>query len=290
MHRRTTTGLLAGLLTLASIVGLAPTAPAGAAVAPPVACVGCYVPPAATSWQIQLQGKVNQKKTATLYDIDLFDNAVSVVDSLHAKGHTVACYFSAGSFENWRPDASSYPADVKGNGNGWPGEKWLDVRRLDVLGPIIEARLDLCRVKGFDSVDADNMDGYTNNSGFPLTAADQLAFNVFVANAAHARGLSIALKNDLDQIPDLVPYYDWAVNEQCHQYDECDLLLPFSAAGKAVMQIEYKGPKSKFCPAANARELQRDQEAVEPPGRREPLPLTSGARSTSPALHPTAPH
>jgi hypothetical protein len=253
MHRRTITGLLVGLLSVASMVGFGPSGSAGAAIPPPVTCVGCYVPPAVTSWQIQLQGKVNQKKTATLYDIDLFDNPASVVDALHAKGHTVACYFSAGSFENWRPDATSYPADVKGNGNGWPGEKWLDVRRLDVLGPIIEARLDLCRAKGFDSADADNMDGYTNNSGFPLTAADQLAFNVFVANAAHTRGLSIALKNDLDQVPDLVPYYDWAVNEQCHQYDECDLLLPFSASGKAVMQIEYKGRKSTFCPAANAR-------------------------------------
>ena len=189
----------------------------------------------------------------SLYDIDLFDNATSVVDSLHAKGRKVACYFSAGSFENWRPDAAAYPAEVKGNGNGWPGEKWLDVRRLDVLGPIIEARLDLCKAKGFDSADADNMDGYTNNTGFPLTAADQLTFNTFVANAAHARGLSIALKNDLDQIPELVAYYDWAVNEQCHQYDECHLLLPFAGAGKAVMQIEYQGTKAQICPPANAR-------------------------------------
>lgn len=56
-------------------------------------------------------------------------------------------------------------------------------------------------------------------TGLPLTSADQLAFNVFVANAAHVRGLSVALKNDLGQIPELVPYFDWAVNEQCAQYD-----------------------------------------------------------------------
>lgn len=251
MKQRPIAALAVLVLALGGVFSSA--SPASAAVPPPTPCVGCYIPAANTSWQIQLLGTVNQKFAVSLYDIDLFDNAPTVVASLHAKGRKVACYFSAGSFENWRPDASMFPNDVKGNGNGWPGEKWLDVRRLDLLGPIIEARLDLCKAKGFDSADADNMDGFTNNTGFPLTAADQLAFNVFVANAAHDRGLSIALKNDLDQIPQLVGYYDWALNEQCHQYDECGLLLPFAAAGKAVMQIEYSGTKAKICPPANAR-------------------------------------
>ena len=94
----------------------------------------------------------------------------------------------------------------------------MNATLFDVLAPIIEARLDLCRAKGFDSADADNLDGYANTTGFPLTADDQLAFNVFVANAANARGLSIALKNDLGQIPQLVAYYDWSLNEQCAQH------------------------------------------------------------------------
>lgn len=126
------------------------------------------------------------------------------------------------------------------------------MRRIDLLMPIMNARLDLCRQKGFDSVDADNMDGYTNTTDFPLTATDQLACNATIANAAHARGLTIALKNDLDQIPQLVSYYDWAVNEQCFHYQECGLLAPFSSAGKAIMTIEYKGALKKYCPAANA--------------------------------------
>ena len=139
----------------------------------------------------------------------------ATVAALHAAGRKVACYFSAGSFEDWRPDAAQFPAAVKGGGNGWPGERWLDIRRLDILMPIMEARLNLCKQKGFDSVDPDNVDGYTNTTGFPLTAADQLAYNASIANAAHARGLTVALKNDLNQIPQLVPYFDWALNEQC---------------------------------------------------------------------------
>ena len=181
---------------------------------------------------------------------------------LHARGRKVACYFSAGSFENWRPDAAQFPDEVKGRSNGWPGERWLDVRRLDVLGPIIDARLDLCRAKGFDSVDPDNVDAWSNNSGFPITGADQLAFNRYIANAAHARGLSVALKNDLDQIPELLPYFDWAVNEQCAQYAECDLLVPFVQAGKPVMEIEYTLGEAQVLPRRQRPRLQRLQEAA----------------------------
>jgi hypothetical protein len=195
---------------------------------------------------------VDQSVDAQVYDIDLFQNDAPVVASLHSKGRKVICYLSAGSWEDWRPDAAKFPAVVKGNSNGWPGEKWLDIRRLDVLGPIMEARLDLCRQKGFDAVEPDNVDGYTNNTGFPLTYQDQLRFNIFLANAAHARGLSIGLKNDLGQIGDLVTAFDWALNEQCFQYNECQTLLPFVAAGKAVFIAEYSTPTSSFCPQANA--------------------------------------
>jgi hypothetical protein len=212
----------------------------------------CWVPPANTSWQIQLQGKIKTTFNVRLYDVDLFDTPTATIASLHAAGRKLACYFSAGSYENWRSDAARFPAAVKGQGNGWPGEQWLDVRRLDLLMPIMEARLDLCKQRGFDTVDPDNVDGYTNATGFPLTAADQLAYNASIANAAHARGLTVALKNDLDQIPQLVPYFDWALNEQCFAYDECGLLAPFGSAGKAVMNIEYHLGLKKFCPRANA--------------------------------------
>jgi len=84
------------------------------------------------------------------------------------------------------------------------------------------------------------MDGYTNNSGFPLSADDQLAYNRFIANAAHQRNLAVALKNDLDQIGELVDYFDLSVNEECFDYNECDLLAPFIQQGKPVLQVEYK--------------------------------------------------
>lgn len=116
-------------------------------------------------------------------------------------------------------------------------------------------RLEVARQKRCDGVEPDNVDRYTNATGFPLTAADQLGFNRFLAREAHARGLSIGLKNDLDQVAALVVDFDWALDEQCHEYSECDMLAPFIAAGKAVFQVEYGGAAraQQICPAANAR-------------------------------------
>jgi hypothetical protein len=101
-------------------------------------------------------------------------------------------------------------------------------------------------------MEPDNVDGYANDSGFSLTYQDQIQYNSFIADEAHARGLSVGLKNDLDQISDLLPSFDWALDEQCFQYSECKKLLPFIEAGKAVFEVEYSLPPTKFCPEANS--------------------------------------
>jgi hypothetical protein len=113
-------------------------------------------------------------------------------------------------------------------------------------------RLDMAVAKGCDGVEPDNVDSYSTNNGFGLTASDQINFNKFIAQEAHNRGLSIGLKNDLDQVSSLVSFYDWALNEQCNEYDECDLLRPFVTANKAVFGTEYSGSASSFCPAMNS--------------------------------------
>jgi hypothetical protein len=222
------------------------------------------------SWDLQLLARVDANVDVALYDIDLFDNGAEDVAGLRSKGRNVVCYFSAGSWENWRPDANRYPRELLGRSNGWPGERWLDIRRLDLLGPRIDERLDLCKAKGFQGVDADNVDGHTNRTGFPLTPEDQLRFNIYVANAAHARGLSVGLKNDMAQINDLVPYFDWSINEQCFEHRECDLLLPFIQAGKPVFNVEYELDTQDFCPQANALNFNSIKKRLQLDTYREP--------------------
>jgi len=209
-------------------------------------------PSPGTSWQWQLTGPIDEGHDVVMYDIDLFDTSSATIASLHAADRVVICYFSAGSRESWRADAADFPDAVQGRGNGWDGERWLDVRAIGALGPIMRARLDLAVAKGCDGVEPDNVDGYANTTGFALTAADQLAYNRWLADEAHARSLSIGLKNDLDQVVELEPWFDWALNEQCAQYAECEALLPFVHAGKAVFGVEYQGDPGQYCPLVNA--------------------------------------
>lgn len=208
-----------------------------------------------TTWQWQLSGDtIDQSFEVDMYDIDLFDSDVSVVAALHEKGRKVVCYISVGSWEDWRPDQDQFPEEVIGkNYQDWPGEKWLDIRQIELLAPVMRARLDLCRDKGFDAIEPDNIDGYTNDTGFPLTYDDQLKYNRWLADEAHARGLSIGLKNDPDQAVDLLPFYDWAMTEDCFDQGWCEKLLPFIQAGKAVFAAEYTDTGitlDQFCPLA----------------------------------------
>jgi hypothetical protein len=207
------------------------------------------------AWQWQLSGKPDLSVDVPVYDIDGHTNSAATVAALHAKGRKAICYLSTGAWEKFRPDAARFPAEVLGSGNGWKGERWLDIRRTDVLEPLMAARLDMCRDKGFDAVEPDNMDGHLNRTGFPLTAADQLRYNRLIARLAHERGLAAGLKNDLEQIPQLVGDFDFAVNEQCAEFDECELLTPFVEAGKAVFHVEYEIPAREFCAASRALKL-----------------------------------
>ena len=159
-----------------------------------------WTPRVGETWQYQLQGAIDTSVSAAVFDIDGFDTPSSVVATLHGHGAHVVCYVSAGAWENWRPDAGRFPSSVLGSGNGWPGEKWLDIRQLAILRPIMAARFDICKAKGFDAVEPDNVDGYANSTGFPLTGAQQIAYNKMLAGLAHERGLRVGLKNDLDQV------------------------------------------------------------------------------------------
>lgn len=205
-----------------------------------------------TSWQWQLEGPIDTSFSVGMYDIDLFQAETHIVDTLHTKGIVVICYFSAGSWERYRTDSALFPRAIKGKVmDGWPDEKWLDIRRIDLLSSIVTARLDLAVKKGCDGVEPDNIDGYDNDTGFPLKYKDQIRYNLWLVKEAHARNLSIGLKNDLGQVEDLVSHFDWALNEQCFEYNECAPLKAFVKAEKAVFGVEYNIDPKSFCPKAN---------------------------------------
>jgi len=217
------------------------------AITPQESAPEVWVPKPGTTFQLQFTGELDTTIEAEIYDIDLFDNSQETIQKLHDAGKRVVCYFSAGSWEDWRPDSNDFSKSVIGKDyTGWEGEKWLDIRQLDLIGPIMQKRIALAKEKGCDGIDPDNIDGYNNDTGFPLTPEDQLEFNIWLAKKAHQQGLSIGLKNNPEQATDLLSYYDWALTESCAAQNWCDQLEIFIKNDKAVFQIEYTDTKIDF--------------------------------------------
>jgi hypothetical protein len=203
-------------------------------------------PTAGLTWQWQLTGKLDLDLHTDVIDIDL-DVGEAVVDHFHRKGVKVICYISVGSHENWRSDADQFPKEALGKDyEGWSGEKWLDIRRIDLLAPIMLARLERCAAKGFDGVEPDNMQIWDNDTGFPITYQDQLRYALWLAEEAHKRGLAIGQKNAPDQTKDMVDVYDFAITEDAFYYGWAKQLSPYIQAGKPVFAAEYTDLPGNF--------------------------------------------
>ncbi|WP_035758414.1 endo alpha-1,4 polygalactosaminidase [Granulicoccus phenolivorans] len=234
-------------VVLALLAGLALVG--GLAVSPAHAAGPKWVPEQGSSFQIQYSGRLDLSLPVDVYLLDGEDTTAAQVAQLKARGVRTVCYINAGAYENWRSDKSKFPRSVIGKPlDGWDGENWLDVNRIDVLLPIMSARMDVCAQKGFDAVDPDNTDGWSQNTGFRISKQAQINYQIALAGAAHDRGLAIGLKNDVEQLPQLGSVVDFAVNEECGAYNECDAYNDFLASGKAVFNIEYEGDRASVCP------------------------------------------
>lgn len=218
-----------------------------------------WSPAPGTSFEWILQGYDGTIPAAEAVDVDLFETSKARVQALKAAGKKAICYVSVGSWENWRPDKDQFPRQVIGKPlDGWPGERYLDIRNTTALGPVLLARLDLCRSKGFIAVEPDNLDGWQNDTGFPITRADQIRFLKWLASMAHQKGLSIGLKNVPELQPAVIDKYDWALTEDCFKQRWCADSGPFIAAGKAVFAVEYTDNNidfAKFCAQAKTLSL-----------------------------------
>jgi hypothetical protein len=215
---------------------------------------GRWRPTAGLTWQWQLTGGLNLDLQTDVIDVDL-DVGSSVIDYYHARGTRVICYISVGSFERWRADAHLFPRQALGRPyEGWSGERWLDIRRIDLLAPIMEARLDDCAAKGFDGVEPDNMEIHDADTGFPLTYRDQLRYALWLADEAHERGLAIGQKNAPDMTADLVDAFDFAITEDAFVYGWADDMRPYVEADEPVFAAEYTDTSVDFDAACHRSE------------------------------------
>jgi len=200
-----------------------------------------YIPTPGTTFEWRLDElSTNFTTEAEVIDIDAFDAAPELVANLQAQGKKVIAYLSVGSVEDFREDASDFPPEVIGNVyEGFEDENWLDVRQIDVLAPIMRARLDMVQEKGFDGIEPDNINGYQNNTGFNLTEEDTKIYSRWLIEEAHSRGLSIGQKNAEELIPEMVDEFDWLLTEDAYVEDFYQQLNPYISANKAVFFVEY---------------------------------------------------
>ncbi|KAF2836364.1 glycoside hydrolase family 114 protein [Patellaria atrata CBS 101060] len=211
--------------------------------AAPTATKSLWQPRPGSSWQIVLSAELDASRRLTpdtaVFDLDLFDTSAETIAQLHARGKKVICYFSAGSYEEWREDADSFArTDMGRELDGWEGERWLDTRSKNVRN-VMKKRIDLAATKGCDAIDPDNVDGFENRNGLNLRESDAVSYVRFLAQTAASKGLSTGLKNAQSIVRDVLDVVQFSVNEQCHEYRECGEYRPFINAGKPVFNIEY---------------------------------------------------
>ena len=111
-----------------------------------------------------------------------------------------------------------------------------DAKRA-LLAAVEYGWIDSCAAKGFQAIEADNLDSYTRSDGL-LTADENTAFATLLAARAHHDGMAIAQKNTTDLLPRHGHIgFDFAVAEECGVYGECGEYA--AAYADRVLDIEY---------------------------------------------------
>ncbi|WP_329042435.1 endo alpha-1,4 polygalactosaminidase [Streptomyces sp. NBC_00178] len=167
-----------------------------------------------------------------------------------ADGLYNVCYVNAfqtqpGELKRWeKTDPDLLLRDGDGEpviDEGW-GEVLLDTStaaKRTRLAEIVGAWIDGCAESGFQAVEPDNLDSYERSQG-KLTRSHNAAFATMLAERAHASGLAIGQKNTTDLLPRSSAIgFDFAVTEECAQFDECDAYA--EAYDGRVFAVEYEG-------------------------------------------------
>jgi endo-alpha-1,4-polygalactosaminidase (GH114 family) len=178
--------------------------------------------------------------TADVVDVDAFTTTAAQVAKLHSQGKKVIAYISVCTIEDDRPDISLLPKEVIGKVYPeWPKERWLDIRQFEKLRPWLNSRFNMIISKGFDAIEPDNIDIYTNKPGFNITVNDSKKYCDSLIAIAHKNGLGIGQKNVPELTVDYSSKFDWALTEDAFNQKWQDKLKPYIVLDKPVFAVEY---------------------------------------------------
>ncbi|KAJ8073916.1 hypothetical protein PM082_012194 [Marasmius tenuissimus] len=135
----------------------------------------------------------------------------------------------------------------RANGNyftdpDWPGEFLLDTStdaKRQAIATIVNGWISDCASKGFNAIEADNLDTFTRSANL-LTKANNLAYAKLLADHAHSLNLAFGQKNagsELGSQGKQTVGFDFAVAEECQEYNECNAYT--NVYGNQVLEIEY---------------------------------------------------
>jgi hypothetical protein len=212
---------------------------------------GAWAPRPGMSWQIQLTGPLDPAADADVYDLDVFATARDTVLTLRAAGKRVVCHVDVGLADSARPDYARFPPAVLGAAASSTA-RHVDIRDWAALAPIIGARVDLCRAKGFEAVDADATSTYLARSGFPIGRGAQVAFDKHVIALVRGVPLAVAVRTPPALVDEIAPLTDFAVTRNCFARRVCTRFFDYIDQEKAVFDVETAGPATAFCGLARA--------------------------------------
>jgi hypothetical protein len=212
--------------------------------------VAAAAPLPGASWDWQLGETIDPPAGIQVFDAEPDSVTREQIMALNEAGIYTICYVSTGTIEDYRDDVNAFPASVVGKTYGdWPDEKFLDIRAIDVLLPLMQARFERCRDLGFQAIEPDNQDSHDNDTGFDISSPDVIAYLKALATLAHDQGMEIGQKNISDLTDQLVGIMDFVVTEDCFFDGWCDEVLPYIAAGKPVFDAEYTDTGVDFAAA-----------------------------------------
>ncbi len=228
----------------------------------------------------------------TVYDIDGIDNPASTVRALHRLGDKVICYIEIGAAGNYYPAAGeripvTYYAQLKAAGNlgskvpGYP-EQYININAASAVRIIESMIRQQCAAKGFDAVEPDIDDSYTDTTGYHITEQQNERYDKTLGAYAHSLGLAWGQKNgdnDAAFSARLEPATDFLLDEECNFYHTCGIVTPpYLRAGKLVLDAEYTDDwgsntaqdLAKFCSADTSRGIDGTLFTTDLAGQRHP--------------------
>jgi endo-alpha-1,4-polygalactosaminidase (GH114 family) len=211
-----------------------------------------FIPKPLTSFSIVLGDELPENFTAEVIDLDAFNTTKEEIETLHKAGKKVFAYISVGSWEPYRNDSQDFPHEIIGNiYPGWEDEKFLNIKAIEKLSPIIQQRFDMIQSKGFDGIEPDNIDIYTvdmdqnDGTGFHITLEDTKKYVDFLIKEAHKRNLSIGQKNAPELTEQYGDLFDWALLEDPFYEEYADTFTLYPSHNKAVFALSYLDNTSK---------------------------------------------